>query len=131
MNEKQLKTIVSEYGTPTYVYDIGKLMQRIKYIKRQLPEEVNICYAVKANTFVVKELENQVDRFEVCSFGEYKVCKKRGIDENKILISGVNKSKDEIEYIIKNSKIRLFSIESNSQFEIIKNLKEVAEYFGK
>ena len=124
MNEKQLKTIVSEYGTPTYVYDIGKLMQRIKYIKKQLPEEVDICYAIKANTFVVKELENQVDRFEVCSLGEYKVCKKRGIDEDKILISGVNKSKDEIEYIINNSKIRLFSIESISQFELIKNLKE-------
>lgn len=122
-----LKAIIEKYGTPTYIYDIGILKKRIKYIKEHLPKHVKICYAIKANTFVVKDIENNVDRFEVCSPGEFEICRTKKVNEDKILISGINKSPDEIEHVIQNTSVRFFSIESMSQFNYFKNSKQKIE----
>ena len=119
----QCKEVIEKYGTPTYIYDIGILKKRIKYIKEHLPKHVKICYAIKANTFVVKDIENNVDRFEVCSPGEFEICRTKKINDNKILISGINKSHNEIEHVIQDSSVRFFSIESMSQFDYLKNTK--------
>lgn len=45
------------------------MKKRVAFLKSHLPEEVSLCYAVKANTFIIKELCGQVERFEVCSPG--------------------------------------------------------------
>lgn len=121
MDEVLLNQIASNVGTPTYVYDIKKLKNRINYIKEHLPSRVEICYAIKANTFIVKDIEQDVFRFEVCSPGERKICQKMNVDDSKILISGVNKSNEEIQEIMDSSNIQLFSVESMNQFELLKN----------
>ena len=121
MDEVLLNKIASNVGTPTYVYDIRKLKNRINYIKEHLPSRVEICYAIKANTFIVKDIEQDVFRFEVCSPGERKICQKMNVDDSKILISGVNKSNEEIQEIMDSSNIQLFSVESMNQFELLKN----------
>lgn len=121
MDEVLLNQIASNVGTPTYVYDIRKLKNRINYIKEHLPSRVEICYAIKANTFIVKDIEQDVFRFEVCSPGERKICQKMNVDDSKILISGVNKSNEEIQEIMDSSNIQLFSVESMNQFELLKN----------
>ena len=124
MDVNLVNKITEKYDTPIYVYDIKELKKRIRYIKEKLPKKLKICYAIKANTFIVKELENEVDRFEVCSLGEYEICKKRNVNEGMILISGINKRENEIDYIIKDSKVRMFSVESMEQYNILKNRKE-------
>ncbi|MBR3325339.1 MAG: alanine racemase [Clostridia bacterium] len=127
MNEPILKQIIDKYDTPSYVYDIEILKNRISYIRKHLPSRAKICYAIKANTFIIKDIEREVDRFEVCSPGEYEICKKQNVDESKILISGINKSKEEIDHVIETSNVRFFSIESMSQFEIFKNSSKKVE----
>ena len=67
MQQELIKKIAENYDTPTYVFDIKTLKDRIKYLKSELPSKVNLCYAIKANTFIVKQIEEDVDRFEVCS----------------------------------------------------------------
>lgn len=124
MKEDIIKNIVDNYETPAYVFDIKTLKSRISYLKASLPKNTKLCYAIKANTFIVKDIEEDVDRFEVCSNGEYEICKSKKINGNKILISGINKDDKLINRIISESDIRFFSIESMSQFEALKNQKE-------
>ena len=124
MNEEILKRVLNEYGSPTYVFDIGKVKNRIKYLRNNLPKGTLLCYAIKANSFVLKDIEEDIDRLEVCSYGEYQICRDLDIDSNKILISGVNKEKEEIEdMIVGPKKLRYFTIESMEQFELLKNIK--------
>ena len=124
MDKELIKNIAENYETPTYVFDIKTLKNRIKYLRDSLPDGVKICYAIKANTFIVKDIESDVDRFEVCSNGEYEICHEKEVDGDKVLISGINKDAKLINKIISESDIRMFSIESMSQFESLKNQKE-------
>lgn len=117
-----LKTIIENGNTPAYVFDIKTLKNRVRYLKSRMPSNTHICYAIKANTFIVKDIENEVDRFEVCSPGEYEICKHRNIDKDKILISGVYKTPEVIKKMALEDGITNFTVESMEQFKLLKNL---------
>ena len=105
------------------IFDVNVLKKRIEYLKSKIPENVKLCYAIKANTFIVKEIENVIDRFEVCSPGEYYICKENNINPSKILISGVNKTPEVIKEMIEsNENLNCYTIESMEQFNLIKEI---------
>ena len=113
--------IINKYKTPLFVYDIDYLHDRVSYLKSKFNKNFNMVYAVKANTFVVKEIDKDVDRFEICSYGEFNICNDLGIDHKKMVISGVNK--DFIENLIsKYDDIFKYTIESFTQYELLKEL---------
>lgn len=123
MNKEILDKILSKYGSPIYVFDINKVRDRIKYLRERLPSNILLCYAIKANSFILKDIEKYIDRLEVCSYGEYQICRDLDIESKKILISGVNKQKEDIEDMIFGSKkLRYFTVESLEQFEMLKNI---------
>lgn len=125
MEEKMLKQILEKFKTPAYVFDIGKIKNRIKYLREKLPKDISLCYAIKANTFVVKDIEENIDRFEVCSPGEYEICKKQNINKDKILVTGVYKTPEVIQNIIQNeNETNYFTIESMEQFNEINKTKK-------
>ncbi len=125
MEEKTIEQLLENFKTPAYIFDIQKLKNRVKFLKDSLPENVLLCYAIKANTFIVKEIEDCIDRLEVCSPGEYEICKASNIAGNKILITGVYKTPKVIKNIIENEKdVDYFTIESMEQFRLIKNIKK-------
>lgn len=62
-----MNEILKQNKTAFYVFDVKTLKDRVAYLRKMLPEDVAICYAIKANTFITAELENDVDRFEICS----------------------------------------------------------------
>ena len=68
-------------------------------------------------------MDDIIVRFEVCSPGEYQICKGSNIDSQKILISGVYKTPDIIKDMAINDKIFNFTIESMEQFELLKNIE--------
>ncbi len=114
--------IKEKFGTPTYVYDINTLLDRVSYLKKKLPN-ANMVYAVKANTFIAKEIDEAVERFEICSPGEFDVCNKLGLDHNKMVISGVNKDKVFIDRLISNyDDIGIYTIESITHYNILDEL---------
>lgn len=119
MTNSTLEHIIENYNTPAYIFDINIINKRINYLKRKLPERVKLCYAIKANTFVIKEIEEKIDRFEVCSPGEYLICKQKNINAQKILISGVYKTFNTIKNMIEDG-ITNFTIESMEQFKLLK-----------
>lgn len=125
MEEKTIEQLLENFKTPAYIFDIQKLKNRVKFLKESLPENVLLCYAIKANTFIVKEIEDCIDRLEVCSPGEYEICKASNIAGNKILITGVYKAPKVIKDIIENEKdVDYFTIESMEQFRLIKDIKK-------
>ncbi len=90
-----------------------------------LPEDVAICYAIKANTFITAELENDVDRFEICSPGEAEICDLLDIPDKMMVISGVYKTPEVMENMVANGKCdRIFTVESLTQFNLFRELSE-------
>lgn len=115
--------IIQKYDTPLFIYDIDELQRRVNYLKSKFNNNYNMVYAVKANTFVIKEIDSLVERFEICSPGEYEICEKLKIDRNKMVISGVNKDKHFIDYLISNfDDILKYTIESYNQYVLLNEL---------
>ena len=115
--------LIQEHGTPTYLYDIETLINRVNYLKSKFDDEIHMVYAVKANTFIAKELEQDVERYEICSPGEFRICNNLSIDRKKMVISGVYKDYETIENMISSyDDIGKYTIESVSQYELLKEL---------
>ena len=115
--------LVKEYGTPFYLFDIDELQDRLKYLRSSLNKDLDLCYAVKANTFIMGEANDYVDRFEVCSPGEYEVCKKLGVPMSKLVISGVYKTPEVIEEMMTNHEdMGIYTAESVEQFNLLNDL---------
>lgn len=115
--------LYNKYQTPYYVFDIDELKKRVKYFRKHLPKDTGIVYAVKANTFIIKELEDLVDRFEICSPGEYTICNELNISGEKMLISGVYKDyKSTNDMINREEEIHRFTIESLEQYKLLSKL---------
>lgn len=112
--------LIKKYKTPFFVYDIDILKQRINYIKSKL--NYKIIYAVKANTFILPYIDELVDGYEICSFGEFEICNKLNLPSHKFIISGVNKDKKSIEYMIKKYDDLKYTIESYNQYKMLCNL---------
>ena len=112
--------IIKNFKTPLYIFNIDELVRRTRYLKDSF--KCGLVYAVKANTFIPKEIENEVERFEICSNGEFEICNKLGIDHSKMVISGVYKDYDSIENMISNYDIGKYTIESLNQFELLEEL---------
>ncbi len=125
MKQEIIKNILNNFETPIYVFDIDKLKQRIKFLRENLTKRLELCYAIKANTFIIKEINDDVDRFEVCSPGEYSICEESNITPEKIVISGVYKTPSVIEYMItSNKRIGKYTVESIEQLKLLDELSK-------
>lgn len=119
MNEKLIKNI----KTPFYVFNIDKLHERINYLKENLPENVRLCYAMKANSFILDRIDGLINKFEICSYGEFKIAEASQIDYSKMVISGVYKDEESMEEIITKYKHKeVITIESLNQIKLVDNI---------
>lgn len=114
--------IIKKFGTPTYVYDINTLINRVSYLKSKIGNNTKLIYAIKANTFIAREIENEIDGFEICSPGEYEICDKLGIKDNKMIISGVYKDYKTINTIMGNKDVLKYTVESINQWHLLNEL---------
>lgn len=120
---------IKNIGTPFYVFDIDILKLRIKYLESLLPSNVTLCFAMKANPFVVKEIDDVINWYEICSFGEWNIANKLGISSDKMVISGVYKDYESMKIIISNyKKGEVFTVESLNQFDLLLNLSKEFSY---
>ena len=113
MNTEALRTVAATYGTPTYIFDVREVEARIRLLRSLLPEDTGLCFAVKANPFLIPYVADLVDRLEVCSPGEYEICIQEQIAPEKIVVSGVNKTYESMKRILSYSKgAGIYTIES-------------------
>ena len=120
-----LNKIAEEYGTPSYVYSRATLERHAKaYTESFASMNGLVCFSVKAlsNISILKVLKQCGCGFDIVSGGELHRALLAGADPQKIIFSGVGKSKAEMAAGIQNN-ILSFNVESES--ELVK-LEEVA-----
>jgi diaminopimelate decarboxylase len=84
--------------TPFFVYDSGLITQRVGLLRKHLPEEVHLHYAMKANPMpaVVEHIAQLVDGLDVASAGELKVALAAGAKRSTISFAGPGKTDAEL-----------------------------------
>lgn len=119
MDNQILQDAADRYKTPAYVFDLDAFSSRIRLIKDMLGERVRIYYAMKANPFLTAAAAQAADGLEVCSPGEYAICRRAGIPAGKIVLSGVNKDARHILEVIKEQGARTYTAESPGQLKLL------------
>ena len=87
-------------STPAYVFDLDKMKKFVKKVQSCLGESVQLCYAMKANPFLTGPMMEVVSSFEVCSPGEFRICERVGVPMERIVLSGVYKNPEDVEYVL-------------------------------
>ena len=117
MTKEQLEYASIRYGTPLYIFDTDILRKEVERFRESLGNEINICFAMKANPFLTEQMVGMVDRIEICSMGEFRICQELMIPPEKMLISGVMKRRQDIWQIIDYCREEcVYTIESLNQF---------------
>ena len=102
MESNELLNLAQTYRTPSFVFDEGAFISRMSAIREIFGEHVGLCFAVKANPFLIPAAAAAGAKLEVCSPGELDICRALGVDPEAIVFSGVNKTPksvhDAIEY---------------------------------
>ena len=85
--------------TPFYVYDRAALAARVQLLRQNLPPEIVLHYAIKANPMpaVVRFMAGLVDGLDVASAGELRVALDAGADPADISFAGPGKTEGELE----------------------------------
>lgn len=118
MNLENLKKFNSQIGTPSYVFDLDIFEKRVNLVKKYFGDKTGICFSIKANPFLLGRLPETFDKIEVCSPGELTICEKTGVDMSKIIFSGVNKTKADVERAA-DDKVGTFTAESMLHVELV------------
>lgn len=113
-------------NTPCYLYDIDILKKKIEDIKKELPD-IPLTFSIKANSFVLDSISDDVSHVEVCSPGELHICKNLSLNPDKIIYSGVMKEETDIEEAI-SYDVHILTAESKRHFSLI---SKVAQKLGK
>lgn len=96
MDQKTLYTLSQQFGTPLYVFDLDAFARRIRQVKAAFGPDIRLCYSMKANPFLLRNLPSELERLEVCSLGELNICHRVGADMSRVILSGVNKTRENV-----------------------------------
>lgn len=118
MDDAIVRSLLSQHATPMYLFDGAALEQRVSYLRSKLPQGVGLCYAIKANPFLAGFLAPLVERLELCSPGEYRICDAQRLSKSQFVVSGVYKSPEFIQEILPFSPA-IFTVESMEQFHLL------------
>jgi diaminopimelate decarboxylase len=121
--------IAKAVGTPFYCYSTATFTRHYQVFKEALDGIPSlVCYAMKANSnqAVLTLLGKLGAGADVVSIGELKRALAAGISADKILFSGVGKTREEMDFALKQN-ILCFNIESEPELE---QLSERANALG-
>ncbi|KIN79298.1 diaminopimelate decarboxylase [Sulfitobacter mediterraneus] len=124
-----ISEIAAAVGTPFYVYSTATLQRHFRLFDEALEgTEHLVCYAMKANSnqAVLKTLAQAGAGMDVVSGGEYRRARAAGVPGDKIVFSGVGKTREEIKLALTGG-IRQFNVESEPEMAV---LSAVADEMG-
>ena len=111
-----LTALAAEIGTPFYCYSSATLERHYRVFAEAFPKDTLIAFSVKANgnLAVLKTLGQLGAGADVVSGGELKKALKAGIPANKIVFSGVGKTRAEMKLGLE-AGIHQFNVESEPE----------------
>src|ERR1700676_2536900 len=115
-----LDRLAAEVGTPFYCYSSATLARHYKVFAGALPPDSLVAFSVKANgnLAVLKTLARLGAGADVVSGGELKKARAAGISADKIVFSGVGKTKAGMRLAL-NEGIYQFNVESEPELEAL------------
>ena len=125
-----LKQIAAEIGTPFYCYSTATILRHFDLFTQAFGDmDALVCYALKANSnqAVIRTLALAGAGADVVSAGEIRRAIAAGVPADKIVFSGMGKTRDEIAYAL-DTGIYQFNVESEAELRI---LSEIATAKGK
>ena len=124
-----LSEIAAAVGTPVYVYSTATLTRHYRVFEEALAGLPHlICYAMKSNSnlAVLRVMARLGAGMDVVSEGEYRRAKAAGVPGERIVFSGVGKTRAEMRLALEGG-IRQFNVESEPELAA---LNEVALSMG-
>lgn len=124
-----LTDIAAAVGTPFYCYSTATLARHYQLFTEALsPLPHLVCFAIKSlsNVAVLKTLGDLGAGMDVVSGGEYLRAKAAGVPGDRIVFSGVGKTREEMRLALEGG-IRQFNVESEPE---MRALSEVATALG-
>ncbi|MBS0423693.1 MAG: pyridoxal-dependent decarboxylase, exosortase A system-associated [Proteobacteria bacterium] len=118
-----LTRLVQRVGsTPFYAYDREKISERIALLRRHLPQEILLHYAMKANPMpaVVQHIAGLVDGIDVASAGEMRVALDTVIPPHRVSFAGPGKREYELRSAIAAGV--MLNVESVQEMESVAQL---------
>ena len=116
-----LTDIAKEVGTPFYAYSSATLERHYKTFSKAFDGmDTMVCYSVKANSniAVIRTLAHLGAGADVVSGGELRRAIAAGIPTNKIVFSGVGKTKQELCEALKLGIMQI-NVESEPELEML------------
>ena len=120
------QALTKKYNTPFYCYSLLQLKNNFYNFSKAFREtKPLICFSVKSNSNIalLKELKKIGSGADVVSAGELLKATKAGINEKKIVFSGIGKTESEIKLAIK-KKVLLINMESESEANLINKISK-------
>ena len=119
-----LSAIAEAVGTPFYVYSAATLRRHFRLFDEALAGTDHlVCFAIKSNSnlAVLKLLGDMGAGMDVVSGGEYRRAKAAGVPGERIVFSGVGKTREEIALALTGG-IRQFNVESEPELRAISEI---------
>ncbi len=119
-----LADIAATVGTPFYCYSTATLTRHYRLFQEALsPLPHTICFAIKSlsNLAVLKTLGDLGAGMDVVSGGEYLRAKAAGIPGERIVFSGVGKTREEMRMALQGG-IRQFNVESEPELRALSDV---------
>lgn len=85
-------------ATPFFAYDRAKIAERVATVRKVLPTEIHLSYAVKANPMpaLLHHMRPLVDGFDIASAGEMRHALDTGMPADRISFAGPGKTTAEV-----------------------------------
>ena len=125
-----LAQLAQTHATPLFVYSQASILAALAAYQQGLAGRQSlICYALKANSnlAILQLLAQAGCGFDTVSQGEMERALKAGADPQKLVFSGVGKTRAEMRFAL-DIGIHCFNVESRSELEV---LSQVASGMGK
>jgi len=130
----------AEFGTPAYLYSSAAITEAFRELHRGLGVMPHtLCFAMKANgnLSILKLLADLGSGFDIVSGGELEQLRRIGVGGDRIVFSGVGKTREEIRAGLqyragarsKRAGILLFNVESEAELNVL--LEEAARHVAR
>ena len=114
-----LPSIAARFGTPTYCYSNAVLVARYRALAEAVPH-ARICYSIKANDnlAVIRTFARLGAGADIVSGGELRRALRAGIAPDRLVFSGVGKTRDEMSQALAGG-IGQFNVESPAELDAL------------
>ncbi len=125
---QQPEALVASFGSPLYVYDAGVVRARASALRAALPAQVDIAFAVKANSspVLLTALRGAGLGADVASGGELRAVLRAGFAAADVVFTGPGKTDAELEAALR-AGVGALTVESLDELDAVISMAALAQ----